>query len=235
MTLTSEYKQKRADLTNDYLARLADCYIKDGLTLEEIGAREGLTRERIRQLLFKKKVTAAQSGRKLSRCAAQEKNRVAQKHAAAFRKWGCSLEEANKVLGGHLDSGSNHIARSFLEHRQNARRKYAKWEISLPQYAALLDGRVHQIGRRGDLLVLVRKDKSKPYTADNVELVTLAESSRRTDGLGTARAKQQQKMFQWAQKALSLQERGHSIQQIARAMRKGVHTVNVYLAIAKNA
>src|SRR5690606_11286921 len=98
--------------------KMANMY-SQGCTLESIGKQFGLTRERVRQILSKKGVTANDGGAKV-RAELRAAQKVARREAESLRKYGlpydlmCELHEQK-------------LPRAFDRQRRNAEQRAVGW------------------------------------------------------------------------------------------------------------
>ena len=155
-------------------------------TLAEIGAMEDppISRERVRQVLAVLGVTGkdgAASKRAQKRRDEIEKHREAKKDNHCQRVYGCTRKEFVSITGNTRSSNeSSKIVKMYAMHRSNAKRLGIPWEMNLVDYNNIVGDRLNHIGLKKNGLVLSRKDKTKGYTRDNCQLLTLSENSRRT-------------------------------------------------------
>lgn len=237
-TLTQEYKRRGRELFGDYLTKLSALYL-GGMTLEQIGAREGITRERVRQLLLKKEINGTHSPRrhKLSISARLAQQRVESREKRFQKHFGCSYSEALAAVGCsnlHMFSEKqNGILRLWWSHKRHAQREFVGWEISLTDYAAIIGDRAKQFRLKRDGLVLTRRDRSLPYTKDNIEVLTLAELSKKTNGFARAHDRHSRLRLERAKKALEMYDSGQTIPQISESLKKSAMTISCYLDLAR--
>lgn len=157
---------------------------KEGQTLSMIGAAFGVSRERVRQILRRRAVRPDAGGSKLfrtSKSARTEALALQKQENRALADYGCTWQEYREVAGinnfvGHNQT-KNKLLRAYWQHKHNARRTGIPWGLSLPAYAKIVEPHLGP-GWRGRL-VLSRKDKSKGFSPENTEVITLSESSRR--------------------------------------------------------
>lgn len=149
---------------------------RDGLTLGDIGKAYGISRERVRQILVKAGVTAAQGGLAV-RTASRQKARAAAKRAMYLRRYGGTPEQINMLRKMGRDMRKNDgvcIERTplgaFRIQRMNARRVGIPWEISAWRWWLFWEdsGQWKNRGVGRGKYALARIDKSKGFTEDNV-------------------------------------------------------------------
>jgi DNA-binding CsgD family transcriptional regulator len=234
ITAVEEYRKIRAEqreaAKNERIERakaLAENY-KQGMTLEEIGIQERMTRERVRQLISSigiKKEDGGSHKRAARNSVARAIDNRARAEKRCFHVYGCSLEEffaltRTNQLKRHAN---NRLIQLYWHHRGTAQRQHTEWKFTLPQYAALLNGREHLFKRERNSLVLGRKDKNGPFSPENCEILTLAQNSFYTGGLKSAARKNR------ALYAKRLFDDGKTIGEIAKKMDVSKATVNMML------
>jgi DNA-binding CsgD family transcriptional regulator len=232
----------RSGVQQIVVARNADIvkrYTEEPVTLEQIAAKENITRERVRQILKEHGITAANGRRRASISARIGQKAVLGREAHCQSSFGCSWSEFTQLTGCARIIGARHhplVARYWYT-KNHAQRLHAEWNISLPQFAAIVGNRLHLIARRSDGLVLRRIDPAKPYTTDNVELVTLRENAIKTNGFAKARmsslARKQLRAREKRELAVQLQRDGHTMQEIAEKIGRSRAAVAQYLMIAR--
>lgn len=166
-------------------ARQMEQLYRGGMTLQDIGTRFGVTRERTRQILKKQGLTYRDGGQ----CKRAEEKRAARKlriaAATASRKdpkcleWlGCTHAEAVQLNGGRQPWSRDSCARKYIDRKRNAKRDGIEWKLTFPEWCALWGDRWKQIGRARDSLVIARKGSNGSFSFGNCYITTLAESSR---------------------------------------------------------
>lgn len=146
----------------------------DGQTLEQIGKKFGISRERVRQILTLHYGMRAPNGGKAvaSRKARKEFNR--KRDARHIKHWGCSYREYQKILK-HPDLPT----RAFASQRQNAKKRGIEWSLSLWQWWKIWEQSGHWAERgRGRGYCMCRLNDCGPYSVDNVYIATGAENMR---------------------------------------------------------
>lgn len=142
---------------NDQIAVM----FRQGLTLEEIGAQHGITRERARQILRDHYGLRGDDGGACVRSALARAARLNRTEARYQRKHGCSRAQYKQILraGG---------TRGYTELKRNAARDNIKLELTLWQWWGLWQesGRWKDRGRgRGYWMFRLRSDA--PLSIDN--------------------------------------------------------------------
>lgn len=134
-----------------------------GRTLREIGAAYGVTRERIRQILFLRGVTRCDSGRAVS-CAKRSADGAELKQRKHIERYGCTYAERKAIPSG---------ARvKFKEQWANARVRGIAWNMKLAEWWRWWQdsGKWSERGRTGDAYVMSRIGNMGAYEIGNIEL-----------------------------------------------------------------
>lgn len=151
-------------------ARYADLY-RAGATLQEIGSAEGVTRERVRQLLKTVGVTKKQSGKK-KQIAKLRKERLAatmkRREKTCQMKHGCSLSE--------YKSAGTAAHRAFIGQKRTAWARGIEWDFVFWDWWRVWQ-QSGEWGRRGvSGFVMARRGDVGPYAPWNVEIKTSSEN-----------------------------------------------------------
>lgn len=153
-------------------------------TLQEIGDMEGISRERVRQVMAVLGVSAEDGiayKRRQKRRKEREKEKQKKKDRQCKRSYGCTWEEFSKITGNDEGiSRDSRIVQMYHTHKRNAQRRHIKWELSLPEYYEIIAPHLDNFGLRKSGLVLSRQDKRKGFTKNNTKLMTLSENSALT-------------------------------------------------------
>ena len=160
---------------NEQIAHL----YKDGLTLETIGQKYGLTRERIRQIVKLGGVSRAEGGRAIG--AQRRKVRKVQEKAAFYLKqFGHTTAEHQRLL--QMDQEDRKAGVSiyglrmyrFRQARNNLRQLYG-WTLTVAQWWAIWEasGKWSLHGRGIGHYGMVRLDRSKGFEPSNVAIKKL--------------------------------------------------------------
>lgn len=219
--------------------KLVQQYTTERVTLEDLGVQEGVTRERIRQILKKAGVTAANSHRRLSRSAreAAQQRELWDRHCLHY--YGCDFATVKKITGRDRYSGlrSHKLIRLWWHHKQYAQRNFLEWKFTLPEYAELILPNILQVKLRRDGLVLSRKDKAGPFSKDNCRLIPLRELAKETDGFSAARKLRSQRTLEArierVKSVLDMRRQGMTYEEIAKRIKRSAATVSVLMQKAK--
>lgn len=151
-----------------------------GATLQEIGNRFSLTRERVRQILAKAGLTRHEGGvavRKTARYAAH----VARLDARCIAKFGCTFAQRRELLGIGKQMMATGISYertplgAFQMHRANAGRRGIEWNLTLWQWWTLWrDSGYWDKRGRGYGYCMARRGDKGPYAIGNVYFTTCA-------------------------------------------------------------
>ena len=166
-------------------------YFKKGWTLERIGQKYGLTRERVRQLMKKQGLTRKDGGQAVQ----MEKARPAREAAAQRLKdkakvnarkrikrvYGCSYELWEELGGrerkGRLYKPGTPIS-SFRGTRNQAELRNVKWTLTLEDWWGIWQksGKWSQRGTKKEQYVMARINKKGLFSKANVRIVKAKDS-----------------------------------------------------------
>jgi hypothetical protein len=145
---------------------------KQGATLQEIGTRYRLTRERVRQILKAKFSAGRLDGGKHLR-STRRHEQIA--HAAEERsmvRWGCTTAQLKEIPT---------IARkAWREQSRNAKNRGIPFKLTLWQFWKFWSqsGRWQQRGRHGHEYCMSRLNDDGAYEIGNIQVLTIAENCR---------------------------------------------------------
>jgi len=154
-------------------------FVEDGHTLEAIGEKYGITRERVRQILLKRFEIAGKDGGASAgareRKEARERARERVKEAWCFERRGCSLEEYRELteIGRRMRNAGAGWEQTPLgtvtRQRTNAHNNGYEWRLSLWEWWTVWreSGKWDQRGR-GRGYWMARKDHAKGFVPGNV-------------------------------------------------------------------
>ena len=159
---------------------------REGRTLQEVGDQFGITRERVRQILISIGVKWSDGGShvvSLANEAKRKANAAAAKDLRRMSAYGCNQADFIRWNGGVPNADYGTPAASYKSQKHNALNCGYVWLITFPQWAQIWmeSGKWGERGLARDMYVLGRKDRLKPFTADNVEVVSLGQNSAKND------------------------------------------------------
>lgn len=151
-------------------AEMATAY-RSGQTLQEIGTRHGISRERVRQRLALLGLSAEEGGiafQRLKRIpdrVAARRAREAELEAKCYRRWGC-----DRAMWRSIGAKGR---RAYVEQRRSAGARGIVWGMTLGEWWTLWQqsGRWLERGR-GPGYCMARIADDGPYAAWNVEIIT---------------------------------------------------------------
>jgi hypothetical protein len=144
---------------------------RSGQTLQEIGDAYGLCRERVRQILKKRGVSAKDGGsyiraRQPAKADIQKEDR---RRARFYLTYGCHPES---VEGATADQ-----RRSYRRQKYNARSRGVGFELSFSEWLQIWQDSGHLASRaRGIGYVMARKEDKGPYAVGNVYICTQSQN-----------------------------------------------------------
>lgn len=157
---------------------------RQGMTLQVIGEKYNVTRERVRQILARAGVDSKCGGQSvqasLKRNAA-ERSRVAAR-ARRAEKWGVPFELLAELR-------SNGTIAAFERQRQNSRTRGIVWKLTFGQWFAVwqASGKLHLRGRGKGRYCMSRHRDEGGYELGNVHVQLCTTNS--SEGFGKARGK----------------------------------------------
>jgi len=180
VTLTSG---RRGQQTDDRAEAMKSMY-RQGMTLQVIGEKYNVTRERVRQILARAGVDSKCGGKsvqaRLKRNAA-ERSRVAAQ-ARRAEKWGVPFDLLAELR-------SNGTIRAFEQQRHNSRKRGIVWKLTFGQWFAVwqASGKLHLRGRGKGRYCMSRHRDEGGYELGNVHVQLCTTNS--SEGFGKARGK----------------------------------------------
>jgi hypothetical protein len=157
---------------NDPRGKEMSILFRQGLTLQQIGHRYGITRERVRQILTKHHGIVGKNGGAHVTSRRRAISQAARKDATYLAKHGCSFAQYKELLemGRSLDVGRRRTpVGAFIQQRNNARRFGYPWKLTLWEWWTVWKKSGHWEERgRGNGYWLTRRDKRGPFSTENV-------------------------------------------------------------------
>jgi transposase len=144
----------------------------EGKTLQEIGRKYSITRERVRQILHKYFGFRAENGGKSTRVRKARQAFNKKRDARCQKHWGCSYKEYQRIL-----KYPGRPTYAFSSQRKNAQHRGIGWELSLWSWWKIWENSGHWDDRgRGHGYGMCRHNDLGPYAADNVYIATGTEN-----------------------------------------------------------
>ena len=159
---------------------------RSGHTLEELGTRYGVTRERVRQILKKENVTASEGGqaiKTLLACEDKKESKRAQQEKTALRlsrMWELSKDEFDAIVKQYRSNTKEGSPfRRYTYQRRNARVREIEWNITFKQWWGVWQesGFYDRYGRGQGKYVMSRYGDSGAYELGNVNIILAVENS----------------------------------------------------------
>jgi hypothetical protein len=151
---------------------------KDGWTLQRIGERFGVSRERVRQILRKRGVAVATGGAKVrSQKRARELREavLARRVWRVHQAWGLNLEQYDEIAAKY--GKATELRSPFTKYknqRSAANERKIKWAFTFTEWWKIWQdsGKWPLRGHRATNYVMARFNDVGPYSASNVEIIT---------------------------------------------------------------
>lgn len=161
--------------------RMAELY-KAGETLEEIGKRFSITRERVRQILSKGGIVRSDGGQAINaeiRRHLKYSLRVERANERLLQYYGCTYDEMAVLNEGKSVSTPRSLAMAYRSQMRHAELLGIEWKFTFPLWVETWknSGKLPQRGRTADGYVMGRKGDVGPYSPDNVIFITLRQNS----------------------------------------------------------
>jgi len=147
-------------------AAMAELYAK-GQTLQEIGDRYGITRERVRQILSLLGITRDCGGSAVRQSPCEIKQQ--QRERAFIQKKGMTRAEYKSIRKQHPGA-----VRAFFDQKRNASRRGIGWNLNFAEWWFIWQqsGKWNERGRGKDGYVMARHGDTGPYDIGNVSIVS---------------------------------------------------------------
>lgn len=147
---------------------------EQGQTLEQIGRRYGITRERVRQIMTKHYGTRAANGGKAEITRQVRRARFKHRNDRSLKVWGCSYRDYRKLVK-HPDKPTY----AYWAQRKNAVHRGIGWELNLWQWWKTWEQSGHWGERgRGRGYGMCRLNDTGPYSVDNIYIATGVDNIR---------------------------------------------------------
>lgn len=154
-----EAKSRALDMRSRY---------ENGETLEVIGLRYNLTRERVRQILSKRFGTNAKDGGKAEQGRRTRREFNKKRDARSLKAWGCNYREYQRIL-----KHEGQPTYAYWAQRKNVQAREIAWELNLWQWWKLWEQSGHWPERgNGKGYCMCRLNDVGPYAVDNVYIAT---------------------------------------------------------------
>jgi hypothetical protein len=141
---------------------------EDGETLEQIGQRYNLTRERVRQILTKSFGTTGRDGGQAEQARSKRREFHKKRDARSMKTWGCTYRQYCSLL-----RRPDRPTYAYWAQVKNAQKRKIAWELSLWQWWKIWEQSGHWAERgRGHGYCMCRLNDVGPYSVDNVYIAT---------------------------------------------------------------
>lgn len=153
---------------------------RQGATLQEIAASAGLTRQCVALRLKHyglKRVDGGSHIRTLSRSALRQKIDLERKEAWSARYVGCSRKEFSDTNATLTQHQQTRLIKLYRNTKGRSQREKIPWALSYPDFVHLMKEYIGFYGRGRNKKVLHQIDKTVGYEKNNLEVITLSESS----------------------------------------------------------
>lgn len=173
---------------SDRTKRMITMY-QQGVILEKIGQQFKITRERVRQLLSKHGICAADGGQhKMAAINRDKKNR--QKEARSQLRYGLPIEVVQQLR-------KDGVIRAYLQQEQSSRRRGIAWKFDFATWFAIwqTSGKLHLRGQGVGKYVMSRLKDDGPYELGNVHIQLGTDNSREGFAKSIGKAKENSGVF----------------------------------------
>lgn len=168
-------------------------FLKESVTLQDLGVRYGITRERVRQILKAQGVENVDGAlsktrliREASASAKKERKKTAKREKQCLEFMGCSTEAFFELTGKRW-LGWNRLPREatgFVDQRKNASTRKIAWSLSFPEWWECWQksGRYPERGRGQGKYVMSRYGDTGAYEPGNVVIIPSQENNSEKGG-----------------------------------------------------
>lgn len=165
------YQGGHSDNTDERTNVIKDLFLA-GATLQEVGDKHGISRERVRQIL-KRAGVPTKAGGKSKKAADNVVQRKTDKDARSMEKYGLPWNEYLKHRG-------KKTARAYTQQKSSAQNRGIPFELSFGQWLRIWvdSGKLEQRGTGKESYVMSRKGDAGGYTVDNVVIATTQANGR---------------------------------------------------------
>lgn len=151
---------------SDRIRQMAALY-ESGRTLNQIGQKFGITRERVRQILTKHRGFNGASGGQHAKAKQNRARFEAKRDQTSIAKWGCDWKQYAQLRAMQKPT------RAYASQKRNAKKRGIDWELSLWQWWTIWRASGHWRSRgRGYGFQMCRKGDQGPYSVDNVYIAS---------------------------------------------------------------
>lgn len=174
--------RKPSDAESARRKEMASLFI-GGLTLQQIGVRFGVSRERVRQLIGKLGLRGKDGGSAKRGAANKQRNAAARKlrlDTRTLRKYGCDHATAVAINQGESFNKNGTPTKQFHNQHRSALVRNVPWEISLPEWVSVWreSGHYDERGRGRSGYCMARLGDKGAYAIGNVYITTAADNVR---------------------------------------------------------
>lgn len=156
-----------------------------GMTLQEIGEKHGISRERVRQLMTKHLGMRQSGGGQAAKARMKSQRKKAEQDQRYIEKYGCTFDQYREVreFGKQMMAEGFGMYRTplyaYLSQRNNAKNRGVEFKLTFWQWWTLWQesGKWSERGKRRDGYVMSRMMDQGAYELGNVYIGTLSENS----------------------------------------------------------
>ena len=147
---------------------------KHGHTMEAIGLKFSLSRERVRQILAANNIYGCDGG-KHSVVLKQRMREQAYRDSELLPKYSCTRAEYKEI-----QNKNKKLPLAFIDHFRNAIARGIRFKLTFPEWYKLWNdsGHIDNRGRKSGQYVMSRKGDKGPYSIDNIEIKSCNENCK---------------------------------------------------------